>query len=133
MLSLLPRSSALRTTTLKSAFPVRQFSRKNNQTVDFVANFDKITEMAYPLRELQQVHKQWLRVSILRNGFDRSMGVPTVIIRTIVDGDDIYFEALSVEDGVIEHMKLSSHVAPVDGRRQFAALLQLAPGGEGYN
>lgn len=73
---------------------VRQFDSKNYETVDSIANLDRITEVTYPLQEVQDEHKPKLTVSIQRNGFDYSRGVPTVTLRTNLDDIGTAIKAL---------------------------------------
>lgn len=104
---------------------VRQFNHKSFETVDIVASLDQITEMPYPLQEVQDEHKQKLSVSAPQNGFDYGRGVLTVTLQTILDDNDTAIEAFLVDDGVNKRLKPTVQVALADGWHRFAALFEL--------
>lgn len=49
---------------------VRHFSRTNYKSVVIFFPIDQITEVSYPLREVQDEHERKFCVSIQRNGFE---------------------------------------------------------------
>lgn len=72
----------------RKSVSVRQFSCGNHLTADIVVNLDEMSEVPYPLSDVQEEHEQNLRVSVQRNGFGYSRGVHSVTLRNIVVAND---------------------------------------------
>lgn len=104
---------------------VLQFSRKNSQTTDVIANLDHITEVPYPLRKVQDKQKRKLRSSIQRNGYSRSRAVLTFTFLIIVDSNDTETVSLLVNDGVNKRLESLFYVVLVDWRHRFSSKSQL--------
>lgn len=112
---------------------VHKLRRENYQRVNIVINLHQATEVPYPLREVQVDHKQKLRVSIDRNGYDCTKNVSNINFRTILDGNANEIEALLLDYGVNESWKHAIQVTFVDGWHQFAALSRFSSAEERHN